>query len=140
MSDFIVSLSADPALVTAAGRDARLFFGQGWSHYPLPFRHEAGGVKFYLTAYNTPRVTQVNWSVRDADLDPFRYDEGRSLWFALTPDESRALAARLGLPLGEWLGAALEACRTDVTPGRVAEDGVVVDLPNFHAARAGDDR
>jgi hypothetical protein len=138
MSDFVVTLSADPVVETARGRDADLFFGQGWSHYPRPFRHEAGGVRFCLRVDNTPNVTRVNWSVREADLASFCYDEGRSLWFSLAPDESRDLAVRLGLPLADWLREALAACRSDVTPGRVAEDGVVVDLPNFHAGRAGD--
>ncbi len=43
-----------------------------------------------------------------------------------------------GLPIAEWLAAALESCRTDVTALSAFRTGNVVDLPTFHASRSDD--
>jgi hypothetical protein len=138
VSDFILNLARDPVVAAARHRDEKAFFGQGWSHYPRAFEHSAGGVNFYLSVFNTPNHVQVNWNLSDADLPPLTYTDGKRLLFALTPEETTTLAASLGLPVTGWLAGALEACRTDVTPEKVARAGNVVDLPNFHAARTED--
>jgi hypothetical protein len=136
MSETIKNLRAsDPVVAAALARDEKAFFGQGWSHYPVPFEHPLNGVRYYLFVFNTPNHVQVNWNLRDVGSDRNDYRDDVSLLFALTPEESRGLASGLGLPVSEWLDAALAACRGDVTPGAVARDGNVVDLPNFHASR-----
>lgn len=146
MSDFIRTLASNAVVIAARDRDEKQFFGQGWSHYPKAFQHALNGVNYYLSVYNTPNHTQVNWNLKDEAM-PFNgagYPEwplGETwLLFALTPEESRTLAAEIGLPFADWLEAALAACRSDVTAEAMARAGNVVDLPNFHASRAGDDQ
>jgi len=146
MSEFIRELSASAVATAAMARDEKQFFGQGWSHYETPFEALVGGVKYYLFVYNTPNHRQVNWNLKDEDV-PYlmantrQYPSGVAcLQLALTPEESRSLADSIGLPIAEWLDAALESCRTDVTADRMARAGNVVDSATFHAARVGDDR
>lgn len=144
MSSAIENLASNPIVATAYARDEKEFFGQGWSHYPTRFKATANGLRACLSVYNTPKHTQVNWSLSDADI-PEDYIlrngyEWRQQWtrFELTPEESRALAAELGFDIAAWLAGALEACRTDVTADMMARTGNVVDAATFHAARAGD--
>ena len=139
MSEFLRDLSSRPLVVAARARDEKEFFGQCWSHYPETFQHATAGVDFCLSMWNTPNHRQINWGLRDQGTDHGDYADGVWLTFALTPEESRALAAEIGLPITDWLDAALAACRQDVTPDAVARAGNVVDLPTFHASRAGDD-
>jgi hypothetical protein len=134
----ILNLRKTELVAKAEGRDEKEFFGQGWSHFPTKFQERLGEVNYYLFVYNTPRETQVNWNLRMVGSNRDSYGKGELLLLALTPEESRELAATLGLNIADWLAAALEACRTDVTAEKVARDGVCVDLANFHASRAGD--
>jgi hypothetical protein len=137
MGETIRALRQDAGVMAARARDEKEFFGQGWSHYPTPFRHTAGGVDYYLSVWNTPNCPQVNWSLRDAGCGLDDCGDETSLLLALTPEESRGLAARLGLPLDGWLAEALGACARDVTPGAVARSGNVVDRETFNVLRSG---
>ena len=140
MSALIESLKSDPRVMAAEARDAKSFFGQGFSFVPERFRQSHLGVEFSLTAYNTPNHTRISWHLMDAGAEPYAYVPGARLLFDLTPEESRGLADSVGLPISAWMEAALESCRRDVTPGSALRLGGVVEPAAFHAGRSGDDR